>query len=129
MKNNILHKCPVCGGNLIITSLECSECHTKIKGHFYESKSKLFDLSEEDLDFVELFLKTRGNIKEMEKALGVSYPTVRGILNRIVTKLGYPVKQEEQPEINRKEILDKLEKGEITVEEAESLLRGEKLGG
>ncbi len=125
MKKNILHKCPVCGSNLIVTTLECPTCHTKIEGHFYESKSKLFNLSEKDLQFVELFLKVRGNIKEVEKAMGVSYPTVRGILDRIIERMGYKVKGE-TPHIDSAEVLDKLEKGEISVEEAENLLRGEK---
>ncbi len=124
MKKNILHKCPVCGTNLIVRSLECPACHTRIEGHFYEAKSRLFNLSEKDLKFVELFLRVRGNIKEVEKAMGVSYPTVRGILDRIIQQMGYKLK-EETHSVNRQEILDKLEKGEISVEEAEILLRGE----
>jgi hypothetical protein len=80
-------------------------------------------LSPESLRFVEAFVRCRGNIKEMERELGLSYPTVRGRLNAIIAELGYEV--EAEPEVDReeiiaqrKEILDQLEKGDISPTEA-----------
>jgi len=90
---------------------------------------KFSRLSPEQLQFVETFLKVRGNIKEMERELGISYPTVRARLDAILTALGYRVDPEEAEEISevrqrkRKEILDALSRGEITSEEALKRLR------
>ena len=91
------------------------KCDTVIENDFYLNK---FDyLSADDLNFVETFLKCRGNIKEVEKELGISYPTVRSKLDDVIGKLGY--KTVPAPSADRKkEILDALEKGEITPEEA-----------
>ena len=74
--------------------------------------------------FVEIFIKNRGNIKEIEKDLGISYPTVRRNLDQVIEALGYSVKPNEE-EINKKDILEKLSVGEITPEEALKKLRGE----
>jgi hypothetical protein len=78
-------------------------------------------------EFVEVFIKCRGNIKEVEKELGISYPTVRGRLEAVIENLGYrpePIPKTD-PEVarKRKEILDALNNGEITAEEAVALLK------
>ncbi|MBP1943826.1 hypothetical protein J2Z26_003607 [Bacillus luteolus] len=83
--------------------------------------SKISLLSQDQLHFVETFLTCRGNIKEVEKELGISYPTVRGKLNDIISSLGYETpKKSDQDE---KKILAMLENGEITPEEAIKLLK------
>jgi len=72
---------------------------------------------------VEVFLTCRGNIKEVEKELGVSYPTVRGKLNDIISSLGYA--QRKKNEVDEKKIVGMLENGEITTDEAIKLLKDE----
>ena len=110
----LIHQCPVCAHALHVTKLECNQCATIIENKF--SLSKFAMLSEEQLHFIEIFLLSRGNIKEVEKALGISYPTVRAKLNDVITNLGY---KEESEEIDdKKHIIAELETGEITVEEA-----------
>ncbi len=124
MKKKQLHDCPVCGSELRVKVLACPSCRTKIEGDFSPPESKLFSLSREDLEFVEMFVQSRGSIKEMEKALGVSYPTVRGMLDSVIGKLGYAVDRGVAPD-KRKEILDRLDKGELSVGEATKLLKGD----
>lgn len=120
-------RCPVCEGEMTITRLRCPQCSTEMEGSF--AMEKFSRLSPEQLQFVETFLKVRGNIKEMERELGISYPTVRARLDAILTALGYRVDPEEAEEISevrqrkRKEILDALSRGEITSEEALKRLR------
>ncbi|MBN2259108.1 MAG: DUF2089 domain-containing protein [Clostridiales bacterium] len=119
MMNEILGKCPVCGGKLRVTRMACYNCETKIEGEF--GLDKFSYLSKEEKAFVEIFVKNRGNIKEIEKDLGVSYPTVRRLLDQAIESLGYNVIPDAK-KISDVEVLDKLEKGEITAEEAFKLL-------
>jgi len=81
-------------------------------------------LSQESLEFIEIFVKNRGNIKEMERELGISYPTVRSRLNDVITELGYEVDEENNSEVSdkRKEILQRLDAGEIGASEAAEIL-------
>lgn len=115
--NNVISQCPVCGSELKVTRLKCAECDTVIENDFKLSK---FDyLPADELHFVETFIKCRGNIKEVEKELKISYPTVRAKLDSIIKRLGYDSgnsRDEEQEK--REEILKLLETGEITAKEA-----------
>lgn len=122
MKKEVLGKCPVCGSELHVTKLGCNNCHTSIEGNF--SLCKFCKLTDEQKNFVEIFIKSRGNIKEIEKEMGISYPTVRGKLENVIEALGYSPKYT-APEVDKKEILKKLSSGEITSEEAIKLLQGE----
>jgi hypothetical protein len=117
----VLTNCPVCTKTLKITRLQCNHCDTTIENQF--ELTKLASLSKEQLDFIEVFLVSRGNIKEVEKELGISYPTVRGKLNDIISSLGYD--PQKKTEMDEKKIVSMLEKGEITAEEALKLLKGE----
>lgn len=123
MANQIPGKCPICEKDLIITALKCKSCNTEIKGEF--AMGNFFNLSSEQLDFVKIFIKSRGNIKEVEKELGISYPTVRSKLDRLIENLGYDIN--ESPDDNaaerRKEILDLLENGEISAEKAARMIK------
>ena len=124
MDKKLLQECPLCGSALKVKVLQCPACHTRIEGNFDPPHSKIFHLPHQDLDFIELFVKLRGNIKEVEKALGVSYPTVRGKLDSVIKKMGYTVK----PEISKKrrmEIIEQLEKGKIDADKAAELLKSE----
>ena len=113
-------KCPTCEGKLNVTEMKCSNCNTKISGEFY--LDELFQLNYELQQFLKIFIKTRGNIKNMEKELDMSYPTVRNKLNELIKTLGYEDDFGEEEQQKRKEILDLLEAGEIeAVEAAERL--------
>lgn len=120
MKREVIGKCPVCGDELKVTKLSCSSCHTSIEGSF--SLCKFCKLTSEQKSFLEVFVKNRGNIKEIEKDLSISYPTVKNRLEDLISALGYSPKYS-QPEIDKKEILDRLDRGEITSEEALKLLK------
>lgn len=112
----VISRCPVCNGKLKVVKLQCEKCDTAIENDFCLSK---FDyLSPEDLFFAETFLICRGNIKEVEKELKISYPTVRSRLDDIIRKLGGKPNTPAQSPSRKKEILDALENGEITPEEA-----------
>ncbi len=86
MANRILGKCPVCGEGLGVTRLRCSACTTELSGDFQVCPYCRLDPNQERL--VSVFLKTRGNIREVEKELGISYPTVRARLDEVVRALG-----------------------------------------
>ena len=123
MANRLIGKCPVCGDDLEVTRLECRGCHTGIEGRF--ALTRLSRLDEEQLGFVETFLKARGSIKEMERELGISYPTVRSRLDAILQAMGYKVESvaEEGAADRRREVLDRLQSGAITAEDAVRQLR------
>lgn len=124
MKKEVIGKCPVCDSKLKVVKLNCDRCNTSIEGHF--ELDKFTYLSKEQKHFIEIFIKNRGNIKEIERDLGISYPTVRRSLDQVIEALGYSVKAEnEDPKVDKKEILEKLSKGEMNSEEALRLLRGE----
>ncbi len=122
MKYKAPGKCPVCGEQLSITRLGCQKCTTAIEGDF--EPCEFCRLPSEDLEFVKVFIKCRGNIKDVEKELGISYPTVRGKLDAVIKGLGFEVssketiKDNEEKAAARNEILDRLSKGEITPKEA-----------
>jgi hypothetical protein len=121
MAYKILSRCPVCNSKLKVVKLKCDNCGTVIENEF--ELSKFAYLSAEELNFIEVFLKCRGSIKDVEKELGISYPTVRGKLDDVLSSLGYTVTKEKSPD--NKEVLDSLEKGEITPDEAIKILNNE----
>ena len=111
----VIATCPVCGNPLTITELSCKSCGTVIRGNF--ELDEFFRLSVEQLTFLRIFIKHRGNLSEVQKELGISYPTARTRLEDIIRTLGYEVEEEETKE-DVLEILDRLDKGEISVEKA-----------
>lgn len=120
----VLEQCPTCGGELTITGLHCRSCHTRIESEY--STCRFCRLSQESLDFIEVFVKNRGNIREMERELEISYPTVRSRLNAIIKELGYEVETESPPPgemaEERRAILKQLNAGEISASEATELI-------
>ncbi len=118
MKLEVPGICPICGGETKVTEIRCRKCSTTIKGEF--DLCKFCKFTEQQKYFVEVFIKNRGNIKEIEKELGISYPTVRNKLDEIIHALGHKV---EKQTVNQKEILEKLSKGEINKDEALKLLK------
>ena len=123
-------RCPMCEAELVVTHLRCQSCGTGLEGVFHLNK---FDrLSREQLRFVDVFMKNRGVIRDVEKELEISYPTVRNRLDEVIRALGYDARGEPAEEpgpstpdpSKRRAILDKLQAGEITAEEAVAQLRG-----
>jgi hypothetical protein len=85
-------KCPVCNNTLTVTRLQCGQCGTGIDGSF--RLGRLQSLTAEQAQFLEVFVKNRGKIKDVEAELGISYPTVVGRLNDLVRAMGYDVDDE-----------------------------------
>jgi len=121
----LVAQCPICHDDLIVTRLHCRNCDTTLEGYF--ELGRLYQLTPEQLSFVETFIRCEGKITRVEQELGISYPTVRSRLHDVIRGLGYEVGEEEPPvdEEKRREILEGLSKGRVTSEEAIKLLRGE----
>jgi hypothetical protein len=136
MVHDVIATCPVCAGELTITRLHCRACGSALEGEF--GVGRFGKLDREQLSLLESFLRSRGNLKEMERELGISYPTVRGRVDALVRALGFgdaplddidtdleaqapaaPVDQAAQ----RRDILERLARKEIGAEEAAEALR------
>ncbi len=117
-------RCPACGSVLEITELKCPKCGTVIRGSF--PVSKFLSLDTENLEFLIVFLKSRGNLKEVQERLGISYPTAKAKLEKLLGVLGL---SEGSKPLDKMEILRALEKGEISVKEAINLLKGDDKNG
>lgn len=116
-------ECPVCGGELIVTRLSCRECDTAIEGRFITGP--FANLTNDQLMFLEIFIKNEGKITHMEKDLDLSYPTIRNRLHEIIRALGYEPGKEGAgvlTEEDRRKILEDLNQGHITSEEAMRML-------
>ena len=86
---NIFDRCPACGGQIIITECQCNQCKLQMRGEF--RPGRFLNLSDDEMTFIEVFLSARGNLSEVERILGVSYPTIRNKLdeiNEILTRTG-----------------------------------------
>lgn len=121
-----LTRCPVCDNELTITRLHCEVCDTTLEGHF--TGGPFAHLSNEQLNFIETFVRCEGKITRMETELELSYPTIRNRLHEVIRALGYePGKEEpvEIPEDKREQVLTDLEAGRITADDAMRVLRGE----
>jgi len=133
--NPVLSTCPVCKHDLKVKRLVCEHCETTVEGSF--TLSKFNYLETEKLYFIEVFIKNRGNIKAIEKELNISYPTVKKMLDEVIIGLGYsvddddegfskPTDKEQKEEFTKtlkQSILEKIEKGEMTVQAALDLLK------
>lgn len=127
MKTN-LSNCPVCGNNLTITRYYCSQCDTTIEGRFTGAGGPFAQLTPEQVTFVLTFIRCEGKLNRMEDELKMSYPTLRNRLVEVIRALGFePGKEESTPKItteDRMRILDDIDQGRITYEEARDLLMG-----
>jgi hypothetical protein len=143
MARDVISTCPVCEGELLISRLHCRSCGTALEGEF--GVGRFGRLSKEQLALLESFLRARGNLKEMERELGISYPTVRGRVDALVRALGladgsepeaFPM--DEAGEVDdrepmeaavadvaaeRRSILERLARREIAADEAAAALR------
>jgi hypothetical protein len=107
-----------------VTHLKCGSCQTELSGEF--TANEFARLPQDKLDFLRTFIGCRGNLKEVEAELGISYPTVRGRLDQLIDALGVlsAVPASELSPADQAAVLSALERGELTVEEAEAQLRG-----
>jgi hypothetical protein len=140
MVHDVIATCPVCTGELTITRLHCRSCGTALEGEF--GVGRFGRLDREQLSLLESFLRSRGNLKEMERELGISYPTVRGRVDALVRTLGLAdgsAEADEDPEdheaeasdaadvadaaAERRQILERLARKEIDADEAATALR------
>jgi len=103
------HKCSYCGGGIRISKLTCEECGLSLGGDFYTPR--LYRLASEEQRFVELFVLASGSLKQMAELLGVSYPTVRNRLDKLIDKLKDEQRKDEQ---RKKRILEDIEAGRIS---------------
>ncbi|MEZ4714180.1 MAG: DUF2089 domain-containing protein [Caldilineaceae bacterium] len=118
----VLEQCPSCGGNIEVTRLSCTRCETEVTGRF--EPCRFCRLPPASVQFLEVFIKNRGNVKEMERELGISYWTIRSRINELIAELGFEVEAEQEEDITRqrREILEKVDSGEIGAGEAAELL-------
>ncbi len=137
MVHDVIATCPVCSDELTITRLHCRSCGTALVGEF--GVGRFGRLDREQMSLLESFLRSRGNLKEMERELGISYPTVRGRVDALVRALGLadgstPTDDEDDPAEEeslvtvdtaaaRREILERLARKEIDADAAAAALR------
>ena len=114
--------CPVCGENLSITRLGCDECGTELSGAF--AGCDFCSLGAEERDVLWVFLASRGNVKEVERHLGVSYPTARARVDQMLQALGIDPPTERAEKAGKASILEALARGEIDIDAADQALRG-----
>jgi hypothetical protein len=138
MPHDVISTCPVCEHELSVTRLHCGECGTTLEGQF--AVGRFGRLNRDQLALLESFLRSRGNLRDMERELGISYPTVRGRVEALVRALGLggsaaeaDISQAEPAEAaaaratdraaERRKVLERLSRHEIPAEDAAALLR------
>lgn len=131
--NILLTKCPVCSNDLTVTRLQCSNCKTVIEGQFKAESSvgaPFAQLTPEQLQFLLTFLRCEGRFNRMEEELKLSYPTLRNRFNEILRAMGFEPGREEAPARpsaeERRRILEDLDQGRISWNEAQRRLKGKK---
>jgi hypothetical protein len=122
--HEVISTCPVCSHELAVTRLHCGHCGTTLEGDF--SVGRYGRLSREQLALLESFLRSRGNLREMERELGISYPTVRNRVEALVRALGLADGEEPAPTIEAEvtemaEVSTKLTKEQVTARRSEIL--------
>jgi hypothetical protein len=134
MPHDVISTCPVCASELAVTRLHCRACGTTLEGEF--SVGRFGRLTKEQLVLLESFLRSRGNLRDMERELGISYPTVRSRVEALVRALGFGPRDgaEDADEgaggaaggdlaAARQTILERLAKREISADEAAIAIR------
>ncbi|HXG26649.1 MAG TPA: DUF2089 domain-containing protein [Candidatus Binatia bacterium] len=132
MAHDVIATCPVCSSELAVTRLHCRACGTTLEGEF--SVGRFGRLSKEQLALLESFLRSRGNLRDMERELGISYPTVRSRVEALVRALGFGPRDGGDAEEDatapasdlaaaRQQILERLARREITAEDAATAIR------
>jgi hypothetical protein len=118
-------QCPICGGEISVTRIHCRECDTTIESRF--DAGPFSQLSKEQLNFIETFVRCEGKITRMESELDLSYPTIRNRLHEVIRALGYEPGGGDEPiglsDSERQRILEDLDNGLISAEKAMLLLQ------
>lgn len=121
-----VEQCISCGGQLEIRELHCRECDITIRGRFpMEGRGPFARLSDDQLAFLHLFVTSRGNMSDVERSLGVSYPTVRAKLDDLIAALepgDTPTASAPSTSLSREEVMARVSNGELSVDEAMALL-------
>ena len=114
--------CPVCGDELVTSRLGCPGCGTELSGHF--ARCDFCALDAKELELLEVFLSSRGNLREVEKHLGVSYPTARARFTDLLVKLGLAGDEQpaDAPSDARAQVLAQVSAGTLSPEKAAALL-------
>lgn len=120
-EKKLIGRCPVCNGSLYISELSCRECEVKIRGEF--EVPVFARLTDEEREFLMIFLRSRGSLRDVQRELALSYPTVRSRLDALLAKMGIVTSRASQEEIS--DVLNKLEAGELSAENAIKLIRKE----
>jgi len=107
--------CPVCNEKLALTRLTCPSCDTELSGGF--ATCEFCVLSNEDREVLRVFLASRGNMKDLERHLGVSYPTARARFDALLSKIGID-RPAASPSPTRVELMEQVARGEIDIDEA-----------
>ena len=121
-----LNKCPVCGEDLIVARYHCESCDTLIEGRF--ENNAFPGLTGDQIEFVKTFVRCEGKINRMEDELDLSYPSIRNLLTDVIRAMGYEPGKDVSSEISeekRRSVLDDLDSGKISADDATRLLRGE----
>jgi hypothetical protein len=138
MAHDVISTCPVCEHELSVTRLHCGECGTTLEGQF--SVGRFGRLNRDQLALLESFLRSRGNLRDMERELGISYPTVRGRVEALVRAVGLggqaadaeagqqgaleaAMDRASAISSERRIVLERLKRHEIPAEDAAALLR------
>ena len=128
MPHDVIATCPVCAGELAVTRLRCRSCATTLEGDF--NVGRFSRLERDQLALLESFLRSRGNLREMERELGISYPTVRSRVEALVRSLGFGPRADDdelataaEPGQTREAILERLARHEISAEDAATAIR------
>ena len=133
MPHDVISTCPVCSSELAVTRLHCRSCGTTLEGDF--SVGRFGRLNRDQLALLESFLRSRGNLREMERELGISYPTVRSRVEALVRALGFGPRADEltsrtrpasEPTTDgrsREEILQALARHEMSADDAAAAIR------
>ena len=128
MAHDVISTCPVCSGELAVTRLRCGSCGTTLEGEF--SVGRFSRLSRDQMALLESFLRSRGNLRDIERELGISYPTVRSRVEALVRALGFGPRSDDDPGVadeatppTREAILERLARHEISAEDAAAAIR------
>jgi hypothetical protein len=131
MAHDVISTCPVCSGELAVTRLRCGSCGTTLEGEF--SVGRFARLSRDQTALLESFLRSRGNLRDIERELGISYPTVRTRVEALVRALGFGPRSDDETAVDdpaaavdrptRETILERLARREITAEDAATAIR------
>ena len=136
MAHDVIATCPVCARALAVTRLHCGECGTTIEGEF--GVGRYGRLTREQTQVLESFLRSRGNLRDMERELLISYPTVRSRVEALVRALGFGPRDEAEAapapaaaststsdtiQAGRRDILERLSRRELSAEDAAEAIR------